>query len=508
MPKTPKVITDEIATAEKDIFQDYIGRTLNNPDKVLKSEAGGKGIELYEDLLRDSKVGSTLQSRRLAVTGKEWRVDPASDKRQDVKVADYVTQVLKAINLDAYRRASLSGLVLGFKASEIMWDYSEGDIFISKIIPKASRRFVFDLNNKPRLLTIADMVQGEELPERKFQLFVNPSDNGSPYGDGLGRMLYWPVWFKKNAIKFWMVFADKFGSPTGVGKYPPGTPKEQQQILLEAVEAIQQESAITIPNTLAIEFLEAARQGSVNTYETLCHFMDSQIAMVMLGHTGSSESTPGKLGSEDMAKEVREDYVKADADLLCEAENNQMVRWIADYNFPNIGRNGYPKVWIRTEPEEDLRPLAERDKIILVDMGMGKRVPETYISETYGIPLAKEGEATIDVQETQTAITPQGSASSDQQSAISSDIMQMAEASGQLRLSPDQQNIEDLADASIAEGGIDLTPLKSIIESATSYEDLQAKIEEAYGSLDLTQFRRVLEHALFMAELKGRSLNG
>ena len=44
-------ITDEIATAEKDITRDYIGKTLLNPDKVLRSESGGKGIEIYEDLL-------------------------------------------------------------------------------------------------------------------------------------------------------------------------------------------------------------------------------------------------------------------------------------------------------------------------------------------------------------------------------------------------------------------------------------------------------------------------
>ncbi|MDP3014557.1 MAG: DUF935 family protein, partial [Candidatus Subteraquimicrobiales bacterium] len=228
MPKTPKPITDEIAGIEKDIFRDYLGKIQLNPDKVLKSESWGKGIELYSDLLRDAKVGATLQTRRLAVTGKEWEVIPASDKRQDAKIADYVKEVLKAINLDAYRRSALSGLILGFKACEIMWDYSEGDIFISKIIPRASRRFVFDLEGKMRIITMGNMVEGEELPERKFQLFTNPSDDGSPYGDGLGRILYWPVWFKKNAIKFWMIFADKFGSPTAIGKYPPGTTKDEQ----------------------------------------------------------------------------------------------------------------------------------------------------------------------------------------------------------------------------------------------------------------------------------------
>ena len=487
MPKQQKPELNEIAAVEKDIFMDYIGKTLLNPDKVLKSESGGKGLELYSDLLRDAKVGSTLQTRRLAVTGKEWEVIPASEKRQDIKIADYIKEVLKAINLDAYRRAALSGLVFGFKPCEIMWDYSEGDVFISKIIPRASRRFVFDTKNNLRLITTKNMIEGEEIPEKKFQVFTNPSDDGTPYGDGLGRILYWPVWFKKNAIKFWMIFADKFGSPTAIGKYPTGTTKDQQDALLGALEAIQQESAVKIPNTMVIELLEAARQGTVNTYETLCNFMDRQIAQVMLGHTGTSESTHGKLGSEDAAQEVRQDYIKSDADLLCESENNQMIRWIVDYNFPGVSRNGYPKIWIRTAPEEDLMPLAERDQIL---GNMGVPIGEKYFYDTYGIPKPEEGEKIV-APHVNPVIASEGAKPS---------------LFSETPLSQDQQDIETLADNSLAETALVLSPLQKIIDSATSYEDLQKKIQQAYGSNNLKDFRTVLERALFMAELKGRSI--
>ena len=47
MPNPKKPITDEIAGVEKDIFRDYLGNIQSNPDKVLKSESGGKGIEIY-----------------------------------------------------------------------------------------------------------------------------------------------------------------------------------------------------------------------------------------------------------------------------------------------------------------------------------------------------------------------------------------------------------------------------------------------------------------------------
>lgn len=494
MVMSKKPVTDEIAGIEKDIFQDYIGKVQNNPDKVLRSESGGRGVEIYEDLLRDAKVGSTLQNRRLAVTAKEWEVLPASDKRQDRNIAEYVRQVLKAINLDAYRRSSLSGLVLGFKPCEIMWEYSEGDVFISRIIPRASRRFVFDLKGNLRLLTRANMVEGEEVPDRKFQVFVNPSDNGSPYGDGLGRLLYWPVWFKKNAIKFWMIFADKFGSPTAIGKYPSGTTREQQDALLNALEAIQQESAIKIPDNMVIELLEAARQGSVNTYESLCEFMDKQIAMVVLGHTGSSESTPGKLGAEDMAKEVRDDIVKADADLLCETENNQLVRWIVDYNFPVVGRNQYPKVWIRTEQEEDLKELAERDRIIAVDIGVP--VPRKYFYDTYGIPAPQEGEETVrtEYQKLKTADLP------------SFRDFKFSERTGAGSLVDAQNQIESLTENSLNTLALDLTPLYRIVDESESYEELQMKIAEMYEGLDMKRFNDILAQAVFIAELRGRVL--
>ncbi len=394
MTKPPKPIKNEIASAERDIFRDYIGKTLLNPDKVLKSESGGKGIELFEDLLTDDKVGSTLQTRRLAVVGKEWEIIPASERRQDQKIADYVKQVFLEFNYDAARRALLTGLVTGFKPGEVMWEYSEGDVWIKEIIGRSPRRFVFDTDRRMRLLTLQNLVEGEEIPECKFVVFTNQSDNGSPYGDGLGRQLYWPVWFKKNAIKFWMIFSDKFGSPTALGKYPPGTLKPQQDKLLEVLEAIQTESCVTIPNNLAVEFLEAERTGAVNNYESLCRFMNGAIAQVMLGQTLTSEITgAGSYAASKTHEEVRQDYIKADADALCESQNNQLVRWIVDFNFPGVTK--YPKVWIRTEPEADLKALADRDKILLVDMGIP--MTKKYIYDTYGIPEPQEGEELVTV---------------------------------------------------------------------------------------------------------------
>ena len=392
-----KPILDEISSAVSDPFWAYYtGQVLLNPDKTLRTEGGGRAVEIFEDLERDPQVRSNLQTRRLAVVGKEWHVEPATDSAQDAKVAGFVTGVLLNFDFDSARFNLLQGILLGYKTAEIMWEYSEGDVWIREMIARPSRRFAFGLKRELRLLTRDNMVEGLPVPPRKFQLFIYGGQNGSPYGDGLGSSLYWPVWFKKNAIKFWMIFSEKFGSPTVIGKYPPGTPKEQQDALLAALDAIQQETAIKIPDTMQVAFLEASRTGGLGNYENLCAFMNQEITKAIMGQTLTTEmgSTGGRTGGSYAASrthnDIRQEYTKADADVLCNALNGQMIKWLVDYNFPGVKR--YPRLWIRTEGETDLKTLAERDQILL---GMGLPISQKYAYGTYGITQPSVGEALL-----------------------------------------------------------------------------------------------------------------
>ena len=68
--KTPKLITDEIASASKDfdIFSGWLNR-LENPDPTLRTEAAGKGLKLYDEVDRDPHAGAVLQTRYLSVIG-------------------------------------------------------------------------------------------------------------------------------------------------------------------------------------------------------------------------------------------------------------------------------------------------------------------------------------------------------------------------------------------------------------------------------------------------------
>jgi phage gp29-like protein len=484
-----KPTTDEIATTAKDIdvFAGWL-RRLENPDPVLRSESGGLGLKLYDEVARDAHSASVLQTRYLAVAGCEWEVVPASAAAADQAAAELVEAALSGCNFSLAVQELLQAVLYGFYVAEVMWASIGGRWLPAAITGKHPRRFSFTMARELRLLTPSDMIEGEAVPERKFIVFTW-GDSDNPYGRGLGQKLWWPVWFKKHGIKWWLVFLEKFGMPTPVGKYPPGTDPEQQADLLDALEAIQTETGIKIPDTMKIEYLEAARAGKPE-YAAMCEYMDRQISKAVLGQTATTEGTAGKLGNEDAQNDVREDIRKADADLLCETLNRTLVRWIVDLNLGP--RDAYPKLWIKAESASDLNALAGRDKILLGDLGFGRRVPETYISDTYGIPLAEEGEAVIGA--------PAGDGTGDRRVAPT-DGGAFAEAAAQDTVDRQAAVLEQAAERPVA-GMVDA--IRAIVARAESLEALRDEIAAAWPELDAGELADAMAEALAAAQMAGR----
>jgi phage gp29-like protein len=344
------------------------------------------------------------------------------------------------------------------------------------------------MDRELRLLTPASMIEGEPVPDRKFVVFTW-GDSDNPYGRGLGQKLWWPVWFKKNGVKFWLVFLEKFGMPTVKGKYPPGTSPEAQQALMDAIEAIQSDTGVKIPDSMDIEFLEASRAGSVS-HEQLCQYMDRQISKAVLGQTASTEGTAGKLGNEDVQGDVRQEIVEADADLLDGCLNNTLIRWIVDYNFPGVA--AYPKIATYAAAKPNVKEQSETDKTLVVDIGLP--VSASYFYAKYNIPQPLEGEELVRPR-LQNAISSPGEKSK-------------AFSESSSAFTPDQQAIEALADKSITSISEALTAnehaIVAAVQSATSYEDAMQKALELYPALTMDALALELERANLNAEMFGR----
>ena len=386
MADKTKPVFSEVAAAGQGIsVNGWVDEIARPDDTVLKSL--GWDMSHYRRLLRDDQVKSTFQQRIDATISAEWTVEPGGPSARDKAAAAFITEHLAAMPFDAICKKMLYGSFYGYAVAECLWGREGGRIVPEDIRVRKAKRFRFGRDGGLRLIT-RNTPTGVIMPERKFWvLTVQADSDDDPYGPGLAHWLYWPVFLKRNAIKFWAIALEKFGAPTAKGTYPPGAQESEVRKLLEALQAIATDAAVAIPQGMEAQLIEATRSAGGDHVE-FCKYMDAMIAKIILSQTATTEIGPWR-GTAEVQKDVRDEIIKADADLLCESFNAGPVRWLTDWNFPGAAA---PKIWRDITRPEDLRIRALRDKIV---HDMGFRPSKRYIEETYGGEWElRDGEAT------------------------------------------------------------------------------------------------------------------
>ena len=284
-----KELTTEIASPRNDSeYLIYNNQYFNIFDKTLESQGGTLNVRLYDELLLDAHIYSVLQTRWASVVGKEYNILPVSDNPKDKKIAEFVEETLYNTNFDFLRYTLLKSILFGFYCAEIIWKIENNQIVISNFIDKHAIKFIFDENRKLRLLTKDEMINGIEIPDKKFLLMQYGSiDN--PYGRPLGESLWWLNSFKKTNIKFWLIYIEKFGMPTLLGKYDTGLESEKETIQ-DVLNSVQTNSSIVLPEGIEVSLLEATRNGNP-TYDDLCNFLNREISKEVLGQILTTESS-------------------------------------------------------------------------------------------------------------------------------------------------------------------------------------------------------------------------
>lgn len=482
-PKRPEI--GEVATTRdgRDITRGYVDALplLQPQDRVLLDRAGGN-YEIYEEIARDDQVKATFEQRRLAVVSCEWDVEPGDSSRKAKKAAEFLREQLDHIGWDKITAGMLWGVLYGFAVGELVFASDGQTIGIDTIKVRKQRRFGFGPDMDLKLRT-SHKPFGEPVPPNKFWAYAAGADNDDePYGLGLGHYLYWPCWFKRNAVKFWLIFLEKFGQPTSKGTYPAGTTQEERTRLLQALQAIATDSAVTVPEGMQIELIEAARSGTPD-YTALYDRMDLAISKVVVGQTMTTDDGSSRSQAE-VHMDVRQDLVKADADLICESFNRGPVRWLTYWNF---GEGvPCPRVWRDVSEPEDLEARSRRDKN-LRDIGFRPTLKE--VQETYGGEWEEVAEPAPDLSE-----TPNDRSASGEPEA------EFAE--GDARDLADDQ--ADRLESDVGAAGDRLIePIRRLVESAATLEEIRDGLDKLYPDIDETVLAGLLREALAAAILGG-----
>lgn len=314
----------------------------------------------YDRVLLDDQVKSCMEQRIRAVVSRDWEVlsGDEGDPRADA-AAQALEDAIGRIGWDRITEKMLYATLFGYSVAEMMPAVIDGKWAWERVKVRHARRFRFDQEGKLRLLTTARPM-GEVLPERKFWVVTaGGTDDDSIYGRGLAEWLYWPVLFKRNGVRFWNIFLDKYSVPTAKGTYPRGASDNDIAKALEAVQAIATDSGIVVPEGFVIELLEQAKSGA--DFGAVCRYMDGCIAKVILSQTMTTDNGSSRSQAE-VHSDVKLEVIKADADLLTDSFGDGPARWFTDWNFGTDV--AAPRVVRVVQQEEDLKAEADKDEAL------------------------------------------------------------------------------------------------------------------------------------------------
>jgi len=411
LPKQP--VTDELVTSDVLAavgINPIAFAGADNPSSAwrLMISDSPAAFPLYRDLEeKDGQVSSALETRKDGVLRRERRVLAASSAADDERRAAFARDVLAAIShFENILYELLDAVAYGFTVAEIIWEQEGSTVFIRDIRPRPQELFSFGPIGKPQVgplqFSHGSRVTNHEsrvLPSHKFLVSSFRPRHGNRRGRPLLRRVFWPSWFKRQDLKFWLKFIEK-GSGSVVVRYPQGATDQDKQRALEAAEAINSETAVAIPENFQIvsELLQAARAGDSSVFLSLAdNLCNNEIARVILGQTLTQRGGEDGRGSRalgEVHQEVRFEKVAADARDLMSVINDQLLRWLFLFNF---GPDVRPPKWtIQLDPPEDLRQRIEIDERLA---RLGAPLPLSYLQRTYSLPAPAPGEATVSLRD-------------------------------------------------------------------------------------------------------------
>ena len=483
----------ELASIKSDPFIPGYTGVLQPTDEVLRGRGLGKGHQLYDEIRRDPHAHAILQKRKLEVVSREWSVFEASEAPADKQVAEEVTRQLKGIDFDRLTRGLLGAILKGFAVGEVMWELKDGIWTIAAVKVKKQRRFKFDMDGQLRLLTRSNITDGVAVPDRKFIVHRHSidDDDDDPYGVGLGQVLYWPAWMKRQALAHWLRAVEKFASPTTKITYPGGYDKQRQEEMLSTLRTLANDSGIAVPQDVEVDLLEAKSSGGGNVSEALNRYLDELMSEAVLGETLSTNS--GERGARSLGEvhnDVRVAIAKADADLVCMSIKQTLVRWIVELNFPG---SAIPDVWRDFSEAEDLNERVKRDKAIF-EMGFKPKDPQ-YIDNTYGGEWIEKPAAAPPVA------PPQPGALDDVEFA------DPEQARPGDKVTADLADQLDTAGAASIDAMID--QIRTEFAEARDFDDLTLRLARLSSEMGVDDLGALLERGMTLAQLEGvASVNG
>lgn len=340
-------------------------------------------FELFGEMLQKwPRLAAVEATRRLALTGLDWEIEPGDSTGQARAAAEYCRDTLAS--LDRFHDALdhlANAIGYGIAVAELVWDGGK----LIDVVPVPYSRLVSDVNEPWRLRVRTEGEQStgvalDELPAKWIvhQPRVKP---GRHFEGGLLRSSVLLYVAQNLSFKDWLIYSQIAGMPVRVGRFEPGTPESDKQQLLKMLEALGTDAVAIISKNIELQLLEA--RGGDKPYQPLQEYCNSEVTILWLGqHLTTDLRGEGSRAAAEIHDRVREDLLVDDIADESQTIRRDLLTSLVRARFgdgvavPDLRRSLIQSV--------DTKVLVDTLAVAVRELGL--KVPRRWVHRALGIP--------------------------------------------------------------------------------------------------------------------------
>lgn len=547
MKPPPRPITRTYYTPRaKDRISDYI--VPWSPEQIARAlRAAEEGdltqlADLMDHMLdRDPELGGYVQTRKLAVAGLRWSVQPANDTPEAKRAYDIVREQLSGL-MD-FRGAILDAseaVPRGISALETDW---REDRTVAALRWINTKRYRFDRDTDD-FMVMPDSETAFE-PERvnpqeyKFVVHIPRIFAEHATRAAFLRKVAFAFVFRNYMTKDWATFIEVFGMPVRIAKYPANIKDAEKDELLDMLRLLGSDSYAIFDNRVETEFMEAMNRGA-SPHEAFFKAMGRQYAMLFVGQ--DQTNTQNEFGSRAQVvaggAPIRQDLLEADCEDLSTTFRLQLFYPIVGWNMDWAAADrSTPLLQFEYAPPTDYDSYAAVDETVHTVLKLpttwgamaaryGRELPkginpETIVLFSDYVPPGIEGrEYFVATTTPMLPAAPPTDPSADggdeppapRKPTARARRQALRQLTGMIQgaelTTPVQQRIDARANTVVprarraARGFTD--PVIAIIANSTSLEEMEQRLGAAYPDLDESEFEELLRREIYAMRLFGQ----
>lgn len=257
-------------------------------EETVPQLQGDNAYKTFTGMRFDATGAGLLQAITLPIRSARWYVDPASDQKKDVDVADFVHSVLFDFGSqsfdDVVRLAVEGSLAYGFNLMEIIWaniDFGEfqGKVGWDSLAWRSQNtkwRWEMDtVNGRRQLVGFTQLAppwyQQQFIPRNKFLLWVNQLEGDRYDGISVFRSAFKDYFIRDRLYRIRSIGLERSYMSTPIAKLPEGYADSLADLAKQVVQTIRadEQAGVVLPPDLELELASwninaQAMDGAIN----------------------------------------------------------------------------------------------------------------------------------------------------------------------------------------------------------------------------------------------------